>query len=283
MKNKALKLPWLKPRQAFPPPEQAWGVGSEAPGLLAAGGSLDVESLQNAYAQGIFPWFSAGQPILWWAPNPRMVLPVAHFRLHRSLRKTIVRFCNAPGCEVRLDTAFAQVIGACAASPREPGERLAPPESPQAAASRTWIQPEMITAYTALHQAGLAHSVETWVHGQLVGGLYLVNLGCMVFGESMFSHQTDASKIALAALVAFCRVQQIPLIDCQQNTRHLGSFGAAEIPREAFMAQVQELVKKPAPQWKTGALEPLYWQKILGLPLAPHSPSNPLSHLGLVP
>ena len=281
MQNKALKLPWIKPGQAFPAPALAWGPDSDAPGLLAAGGSLSVKSLQNAYAQGIFPWFSAGQPVLWWAPSPRMVLPVAHFKLHRSLRKTIARFCNTPGCEVRLDTAFARVIAACASSPREPGERLAPPKTPEAANSATWIQPEMITAYNALHQAGLAHSVETWVHGQLVGGLYLVNLGRMVFGESMFSHQADASKIALAALVAFCRVQHMPLIDCQQNTRHLRSLGASEIPREAFMAQVKALLQSdplanPAPQWSAGPMEPLYWQKILGSNLSLLSSSLPV-------
>ena len=273
MQNEAIKLPWLKPGQAFPQPEQAWGPDAQAPGLLAAGGSLTVPSLQTAYAQGIFPWYSAGQPILWWAPNPRMVLPVAHFKLHRSLRKTIVRFCNTPGCQVRLNTAFAQVMQACAVSPRGAGARLdasnEPNEQParkiaEEAQNHTWIQPEMIAAYTALHQAGLAHSVETWVNGRLVGGLYLVNLGRMVFGESMFSRQTDASKIALAALVAFCRVHQMPLIDCQQNTRHLHSFGAGEIARESFMAQVKYLANLSAHHWKAGPMEPLYWQKILG-------------------
>ena len=122
----------------------------------------------------------------------------------------------------------------------------------------------MVAAYEALHQVGFAHSIETWVHGRLVGGLYCVAIGHAVFGESMFSRETDASKIALAGLVAFCRVHQMPLIDCQQNTRHLHSFGAGEIARESFMAQVKYLANLSAHHWKAGPMEPLYWQKILG-------------------
>ena len=229
-------LPWLEPGDDFPPVAQALKPGSGFSGLLAAGGALDVPTLRSAYAQGIFPWFSAGQPILWWSPDPRMVLPVAGFRLHASLRKTLRRFRATPGCEVRFDSAFAQVMAHCAA-PRE------------GSAGGTWILPQMQDAYFALHQAGLAHSVETWMDGQLVGGLYCVALGCAVFGESMFSLRADASKIALAALVAFCRESGVTHIDCQQNTRHLASLGASEMPRAEFLRLVEKGLGRESLRW----------------------------------
>lgn len=238
---------WLAPGEPLPPPEQAWDAHAPAPGLLAAGGSLDVASLQQAYAQGSFPWFSQGQPILWWAPDPRMVLQVEAFRLHRSLRKTLQRFRNQPGCTVRVDSAFSDVIRACAHAPREGQDG-------------TWIVPEMIEAYEALHRAGHAHSVETWVDGKLVGGLYAVNLGGAVFGESMFARQTDASKIALAALVALCRRQGARWIDCQQNTRHLASLGAREMPRSDFLSTVRKAIALPPLDWR---FEPVYWDALL--------------------
>lgn len=247
MRKSPHPLPWLDADEAFPPVETAWAEGDPAPGLLAAGRSLDVATLRQAYALGIFPWFGVGQPILWWSPDPRMVLLTENFKLHRSLRKSLLRFVGATGHEIRFDTAFAQVIHACASTPRDgqPG---------------TWIVPDMVKAYTALHRAGHAHSVETWVNGRLVGGLYCVNLGGMVFGESMFAHQTDASKMALAALVAFCRARGLPMIDCQQNTRHLASLGAAEISRAEFVAQVATLVTRASPHWEFDAL---YWQQLL--------------------
>ncbi|MES2958737.1 MAG: leucyl/phenylalanyl-tRNA--protein transferase [Pseudomonadota bacterium] len=197
------------------------GATSEAPGLLAAGGRLTLSRLEAAYRNGIFPWYSEGQPVLWWAPDPRMVLPVVEFKLSRSLRKTLTRFLRTPGCEVRFDSAFDRVITACAATPRngQPG---------------TWILPPLQRAYAAWHRAGAVHSVETWVDDALVGGLYGVGIGRMFFGESMFSHASDASKIALAALVAFCHGHGIELIDCQQNTGHLASLGAREISRTDF-------------------------------------------------
>ncbi len=239
-------LPWLEPGDFFPNVENAWGLHSDAPGLLAAGADLSVATLSRAYREGIFPWFSEGQPILWWSTDPRMVLRVDALRLHRSMQKTLRRFASTPGCEVRIDTAFEKVINACAHTSRrgQPG---------------TWIVPDMVAAYTALHAAGLAHSVETWVHGKLVGGLYCVALGHMVFGESMFSHAADASKIALAGLVAFCRENGLPLIDCQQNTAHLASLGAVEIPRAEFVKQVQSLTQLPCPNWR---FDPLYWNQI---------------------
>ena len=207
---------------------------------------MDVQTLLQAYGQGIFPWFSPGQPILWWSPEPRMVLQTRDFKLQRSLQKTLRRFVLGPGCSLRFDTVFERVIKACAQAPRDgqPG---------------TWIVPEMIDAYTNMHRAGHAHSVETWIHGELVGGLYCVNLGNMVFGESMFSHKSDASKIALAGLVAFCRAKGIAMIDCQQNTRHLASLGAAEIARSDFIAQIKQYAQKPSPDW---AFDNLYWQQL---------------------
>ena len=238
---------WLAAGQMFPPLDAAWGSADPAPGLLAAGGALDVPTLVRAYSLGIFPWFSLGQPVLWWSPDPRMVLQVDDFRLHRSLRKKLLRFSSEPTCEIRFDSAFSEVIRACATKARagQPG---------------SWIVPDMVRAYCALHLAGYAHSVETWIDGQLAGGLYCVNLGRMVFGESMFASQTDASKIALAALVAFCRANGIAMIDCQQNTGHLASLGAAEISRAEFTVHLGENVGKTAPAWQFDAL---YWKKIL--------------------
>jgi leucyl/phenylalanyl-tRNA--protein transferase len=243
-----IPLAWLTPGEAFPPVETAWGVDSGAAGLLAAGGDLSVASLTRAYGAGIFPWFSAGQPILWWSTDPRMVLQVENFRLHRSFKKTLVRFTNDPMCEVRFDSQFSEVIRACAHAPRRghPG---------------TWILPEMVSAYENLHAEGVAHSVETWRGDALVGGLYCVALGGAVFGESMFTREPDASKIALAALVAFCRAHQLPMIDCQQNTDHLASLGAREMPREKFVRCVQRNRALPAPDWD---FQPLYWSHILG-------------------
>ncbi len=247
MHTPALRLPWLESSDSFPPVNQAWGPSSEAPGLLAAGGALHVDNLKAAYRQGIFPWYSAGQPVLWWSPNPRMVLQTADFKLHRSLRKTLAKFNITPGCEIRIDHDFAAVIQACASSPRE-GQ------------SGTWIVPDMVQAYCALHSAGHAHSVETWVDGQLAGGLYCTNIGAAVFGESMFSRANDASKTALAALVALCRAQGIAQIDCQQNTAHLASLGAREVPREQFCASVALATAQKAPQWR---FDPVYWQQLL--------------------
>ena len=240
-------LAWLAPGQAFPPANQAWDTETSAPGLLAAGGALDVESLCLAYSRGIFPWYSDGQPILWWSPNPRMVLNVSDFRLHPSFRKSLARFVRTEGCEIRFDSAFEQVIAACAAS--RPGGH-----------NGTWILPEMIAAYCELHRAGIAHSVEAWIDGTLAGGLYCVGLGKFVFGESMFSSVSDASKIALAALVGFCRENHMHHIDCQQNTRHLASLGAREIPREVFLEHVASAIAQAGPQWH---FENRYWNHLL--------------------
>ncbi|MBC5767755.1 leucyl/phenylalanyl-tRNA--protein transferase [Ramlibacter albus] len=242
-----MHLPWLHPGDPFPDASTAWDARQPAPGLLAAGGALDVDTLHRAYSCGIFPWFSEGQPILWWSTDPRMVLFTREFKLHRSLRKTLAKFAADPRCEIRIDSAFDEVIRACASSER-PGQ------------SGTWIVPNMVRAYQAFHRAGYAHSVETWVEGRLVGGLYCVGIGRAVFGESMFTRQPDASKIALAALVALGRAQGVAMIDCQQNTRHLASLGAREIPRAEFVQHVAAAAALPPAQWR---FDPVYWTQLL--------------------
>lgn len=241
-----MQIPWLEPHTPLPPPESAQKIGSELAGLVAAGGGLSTPRLTEAYRQGIFPWYSEGQPILWWSPDPRMVLKTADFKLHRSLRKTLQRFINDPTCEVRMDCAFSEVIHHCAHSRRQ-GQ------------GGTWIVSEMMSAYQALHEAGFAHSVETWVQGKLVGGLYCVAIGHAVFGESMFTQQSDASKIALAALVAFAREQDIKWIDCQQNTRHLTSLGGSEMPRSVFLSHLRATDKESQIAWQ---FDPAYWSAL---------------------
>ncbi|MFP8778191.1 leucyl/phenylalanyl-tRNA--protein transferase [Hydrogenophaga sp. RWCD_12] len=241
------KLPWLEPGDRFPSVEQAWGEQAPAPGLLAAGGDLSVASLTDAYRHGIFPWYGAGQPILWWSTDPRMVLRPQAFRFHRSLRKSIQKLRSDQRLDIRFDHDFERVIRACANASRK-GQ------------SGTWILPAMVQAYIRLHKAGFAHSVETWVDGELVGGLYCVNVGAMVFGESMFSLRSDASKMALSALVAFCLASGIPLIDCQQDTPHLTSMGASLMPRHAFCEHLRQTVAHRPPAWK---FEPVYWNQLI--------------------
>ena len=214
-------IPWLDVHDAFPP------LGSalrEPNGLLCAGGDLSSPRLIAAYRNGIFPWYSPGEPILWWSPDPRMVLVPGEFRLSRSLRRTL----RTGAWQVRLDSDFAAVIRACA-NTRRPGQ------------SGTWIGTPMQAAYCRLHELGYAHSVETWLDDRLVGGLYGVAIGRMFYGESMFSLISDASKVALAHLVRFLETQGFGLIDCQMNTAHLASLGAREIARDDFIARVREL------------------------------------------
>ncbi|MEO3693026.1 leucyl/phenylalanyl-tRNA--protein transferase [Roseateles paludis] len=229
-------IPWLDDASLeFPPTSQALGRDTDVPGLLAAGGSMSPERLHAAYRRGIFPWYAPGQPPLWWSPDPRMVLKTADFKLSRSLRKTLKHFVADPRCEIRIDTATSAVLTACANTARD-GQ------------SGTWIVPELQTAYLDWAARGAVHSIETWMDGELAGGLYGVNLGRMFYGESMFHRRTDASKIALCALICLCREFDIPWIDCQQNTRHLASFGAAEVPRAAFEAHVAVVVRAPSPE-----------------------------------
>jgi leucyl/phenylalanyl-tRNA--protein transferase len=197
--------------------------------LLAAGGDLSPESLLAAYRHGIFPWYNDAQPILWWCPDPRMVLFVDEFNVSRSMRRVL----RKGHFEVRADTAFRRVMKGCA--------------EPRRGQSGTWITPAVIGAYEALHRQGHAHSVETWRDGDLVGGLYGVTIGRMFFGESMFARETDASKVALAKLVAMLRAMGMPLIDCQQETEHLGRLGARLIPRREFAHWLARLVHSPQP------------------------------------
>jgi leucyl/phenylalanyl-tRNA--protein transferase len=217
-------ITWLSPRDApdwFPPPEQAL---DEPAGLLAAGGDLSPARLLAAYRRGIFPWYSPGQPVLWWSPDPRAVLFPDEFKLSRSLAKTL----RNGGFLVTVNEAFGQVIDGCAA--------------PRAESPGTWITAEMRAAYLELHRRGHAHSVEARLGGELVGGLYGVRLGGVFFGESMFSRARDASKVALAHLVTVCRRNSIAVIDCQLASRHLASLGARTIPRAQFQALLREWV-----------------------------------------
>ena len=224
---------WLRSStDRLPDTRFALTPATDAPGLLAAGGELSPERLTEAYSKGVFPWYSLGQPVLWWSPDPRMVLMVDEFKLSRSLRKTLRHFIRDARCELRIDSAFPRVIEACAKTPREGQDG-------------TWIVPEMVHAYVRWHELGKVHSFETWIDGELVGGLYGVSLGRMFFGESMFSHRTDASKIALAALVCFCREHGVHMIDCQQHTRHLASMGAKEVRRGEFEARLTPCLREP--------------------------------------
>ncbi|AWI53802.1 leucyl/phenylalanyl-tRNA--protein transferase [Aquabacterium olei] len=243
-------IPWLEPDTPFPDTRLALGPDSDAPGLLAAGNELSVARLEAAYRRGIFPWFSPGQPVLWWSTDPRMVLSPAEFKLSRSLRKTIRRFRDTPESVIRVDTAFDRVIQACAGTPRDGQDG-------------TWIVPAIQQTYAGWHRRGFVHSFETWWEGELVGGLYGVSIGRMFYGESMFAWRSDASKIALAALVCFCRANGITLIDCQQQTAHLASLGARPLPRPAFEAHLQAVIDQPPPQaW---AYDDSLWSELDGL------------------
>jgi len=225
--------PWLTVNAPFP---EVGTALREPNGLLAAGGDLSPERILDAYRHGIFPWFSPGDPVLWWSPDPRMALFPAEFKLSRSLARVI----RNGGFELRFDTAFESVMRACA-EPR-PGQ------------NGTWIQEDMIAAYCALHELGYAHSVETWRDGELVGGLYGIAIGRMFYGESMFSREANASKVALAHLARQLERWNFELIDCQMNTPHLASLGAREIPRAEFVARLQELVNcAPVTNWRFDA------------------------------
>jgi len=217
-------IPWLSHDTPFPPVSKAL---REPNGLLCAGADLSPQRLVDAYSHGIFPWFSEGDPILWWSPDPRMVLFPDELKVSRSLRRSVARGVF----ETRFDTAFAEVMAGCAA--------------PRAPERGTWILPEMIAAYERLHALGFAHSVESWREGRLAGGLYGVLLGRVFFGESMFARETDASKVALVKLVGRLRDSGCNVIDCQQATTHLASLGAREIPRREFAELLRESIQYP--------------------------------------
>lgn len=236
MSPRRRRLTWLDPAgdpTAFPNLESAQ---EDPPGLIAAGGDLSPQRLEAAYRRGIFPWYSDGQPILWWSPDPRMLLFPSEFHRSRSLAKRE----RHGGFELRFDSDFDAVVGACAAPRRCEG-------------GGTWITDEMRAAYLELHRRGLAHSVEIWRRDQLVGGLYGVQLGACFFGESMFSRETDASKLALSALVRRCLATGIALVDCQMETGHLASLGARPVARAEFRSLLAEHCD-PAipPRWTSG-------------------------------
>ena len=217
-------IPFLRPDDPFPPVSKALRAPN---GLLCAGADLSPPRLLDAYSRGIFPWFSEGDPILWWSPHPRMVLFPDELKVSRSLRKAVAKGLF----ETRYDTAFGEVMRECGA--------------PRDGQAGTWIVPEMVAAYTRLHELGFAHSVESWKDGRLAGGLYGILLGRAFFGESMFSRETDASKVALVKLVERVRGLGVRVIDCQQATRHLASLGAREIPRREFAQRLAESIQYP--------------------------------------
>lgn len=220
-----MSITWLEAssNNRFPPVEQAFDDG-----LLAAGGDLSTDRLLNAYQHGIFPWFNKNDPILWWCPDPRMVLFTDQVRISKSLKKTL----RTTDIRISVDKAFNQVMLACS-KPR-PNQPLDPENS-------SWIHPQMISAYTSLHQQGFAHSVECWQQDELVGGLYGVAIGNAFFGESMFSTVRDSSKIALVALCQQLHRWGYPLIDCQVYSAHLESLGAQEISRHDFISLINIL------------------------------------------
>ena len=241
-------IPWLDSGTPFP--DVSLALTGDAPGLLAAGADLSPQRLLAAYRRGIFPWFSEGQPILWWSTDPRMVLMTADFRVSDSLRKALRKVAlSARGdgrWQLRFDGDFEAVMRACAA-PRKDGPG-------------TWISEEIIAGYTGLHRLGYAHSSELWRDGELVAGAYGVSIGRMFYGESMFARVTDGSKIALAHLVHFLRSQGVAMIDCQQETAHLASLGAAPIPRAQFLAHLQSSIDHPQIH---------AWEAIAPFPAAP--------------
>ncbi len=239
-------LTWLDPDDPFPDPATAWPLGSDAPGLLAAGADLSPTRLIQAYSQGIFPWYSDDQPIWWWTTHPRMVLHPDAFKWRQEIRKKARRWRREQRLDIRFNHDFTDVMRCCAQASR-------------AGQTGTWIGNDMIQAYTRLHHMGHAQSVTAWLDGQLVGGLYVVLLGRMIYGESMFSHVSGGSKLALGALVAWAREHRLPLIDCQQQTLHLQGLGGQAMDRPSFLTQVASLVKMSRPAWH---FEPHCWTHI---------------------
>lgn len=232
------RLAWVGAGEPLPDPARAW---ADPNGLLAAGADLSAARLLEAYRHGIFPWYTEGQPVLWWSPDPRMVLYLDEFKASRSLLQSVRRTRRNGRWRITLDACFERVMRECA-MPREDQDG-------------TWITREIAAAYGDLHRMGAAHSVEVWDGERLDGGLYGVSIGRMFFGESMFTRVPDASKVALFALVRLLRVHGFRVIDCQQNTRHLASLGAREISRAAFLQQVAELVRQPGPDWRALSIE----------------------------
>ncbi|QWE13285.1 leucyl/phenylalanyl-tRNA--protein transferase [Polynucleobacter sp. AP-Titi-500A-B4] len=217
---------WLGPHDSFPNPLLGTDPDPSVPGLIAVSERIYPDQLLQAYQLGIFPWYSDEQPVLWWSPDPRMILKPENFKCSESLRKNIRLYCQDVQSELLVDADFGAVIRACATSSRKDQDG-------------TWITHEIMDAYTTIHEQGHAHSIALVEQGELIGGLYCVALGGMVFGESMFSRKPNASKMALAALSAWCIQNQVAMIDCQQETAHLSSLGAAPISRDDFLQQLR--------------------------------------------
>ena len=220
------QIQWLGPHDPFPNPLTEVDPDPTVPGLMAVSERIYPGQLARAYQSGIFPWYSDNQPVLWWSPDPRMVLDPHNFKCSESLKKHIRHFYQEAQSAILVDADFSAVVRACATSKRKDQDG-------------TWITHEIMDAYTTLHEQGHAHSIAVTDDGQLIGGLYCVSFGAMVFGESMFSYESNASKLALAALSAWCLQNQIKLIDCQQETAHLRSLGASPIPRAQFLENLQ--------------------------------------------
>ena len=220
------QIQWLGPHDPFPNPLVDEDPDPNVPGLMAVSERIYPGQLERAYQAGIFPWYSDNQPVLWWSPDPRMVLNPRNFKCSASLKKQIRQFCQQDQSNIAVNADFSAVVRACATSKRKDQDG-------------TWITHEIMDAYTTLHEQGYAHSIAVTDSGQLIGGLYCVSFGAIVFGESMFSYESNASKLALAALSAWCIKHQIKLIDCQQETAHLRSLGARPIPRSQFLVNLQ--------------------------------------------
>ena len=236
-----MKLAWVAPGQALPSPQSAL---TEPPGLVAAGLDLSPARLIEAYGQGMYPWYSDGQPVLWWSPDPRMVLFPDEFRISRSLKQRLRRVQQHGLWEFTVDQAFEAVMRACA--------------QPRPDQDGTWITEDILMAYVGLHRQGIAHSVEVWAPRPrtLIAGLYGVSMGRIFFGESMFTRATDASKAALAVLVHQLRAWEFALIDCQQQTAHLASMGARPIARDRFLHILAQASRLPEPDWSSTNLNP---------------------------
>ena len=225
-------IPWLGPNDPFPDPRSQPDPDPEVPGLLAVSERIYSGQLERAYRSGIFPWYSDHQPVLWWSPDPRMTLNPANLKISQSLRKTIRSTLDDPSLTLRVDHDFSGVMRACATTERQGQDG-------------TWITHEIMDAYTALHEQGHAHCITLEQNQQAIGGLYCVSFGGMVFGESMFSKVRDSSKLALAALCAWCYDHRVTLIDCQQETAHLRSLGAIPIGRSEFLQHVACAIHAP--------------------------------------
>ena len=231
-----MSLPWLNITDPFPSVNNLVDPDPEVPGLIAISTEISAEQLKRAYSQGIFPWYSDSQPILWWSPNPRMVLKPKNLKLSKSLKKEIKHILVDNDWEIRVDDDFHATILACAKQPRK-GQ------------NGTWITHAIMHAYGELHEQGFAHSVEVFFQEKRVGGLYCVNLGSVIFGESMFSHQKNASKLALAALSAWAIQNNIEIIDCQQETEHLTFMGGSPIERVNFIQHLEKHCGEKNPDW----------------------------------